>query len=331
MSERNGLIYDILQDSHRDGPGSRTTVLFKGCSLDCWWCASPEAQSPAVEVMFWKSRCVRCGTCVTLCSMDAARADEVPAVVAEGAAASGAEYSGAEYSGAEGGDTEAGASGYHIEREACIVCGSCVEKCQGEARELVGQRVTAAEVMAQLDDSPAADGVTFGGGEPLMQSAFLGDLLSLCKARGLHTAVDTSGYAPWEVIERVRGDVDLFLFELKLMDDERHRRFTGVSNEVILHNLKTLSAHGQRIILRVPVIPGFTDDAENLSAIAQFAAGLPHLEGVELLPYRQTAKDRYERLGRPFRVEDPCAAAEAELEEAVRLFREQGLNARIVC
>lgn len=330
MNEHSGLVFGIRNDSRLDGPGVRACVLFKGCPMSCWWCPTPEAQSMAAEVRLWKSRCVRCGTCVTLCFMDAAQQEVVPPAVVkappmvESPAAVEAQS-----------EIITTAPGYIIDRDACIVCGACVEKCQGSARELVGRHMSVSEVMAQLEaDLPAllqAGGVTFSGGEPLMQGDFLGDLLAACKARGLHTAVDTTGYVPWRVIERVRQDVDLFLFELKLMDDTLHRQFTGVSNGVILDNLAALAEAGQPIRLRVPIIPGITDSQQNLQAIAELAATLATLDIVELIPYEETAKDQYAPLGKTFPLEDRCSAAKEQLADAVRVFESAGLVASIIC
>lgn len=300
MDERSGMIYDIRKGSRLDGPGERTVVLFKGCSMDCWWCTHPELQSPGVELAFDETRCVRCGTCVTLCPVDAARQE----------------------------DWGRGGGPVSYRQEVCIVCGACIGPCEGGARSLVGRRMTAAEVLAQIEPDAAAlrqqGGVTFGGGEPLMQAAFLGDLLRACRALGLHTAVDTAGYAPWDAFERVRGDVDLFLYEIKLMDSELHRSFTGVPNEAVLSNLRRLAGSGAGgsgsggVIVRVPLIPGVTDGEANLHAAARFCAGLPGVNRVELVPYQKVGAEHFTRAG---------AAASAQ---AVDIFAAAGLSARVV-
>lgn len=306
--ENNGLVFDILKGSLQDGPGVRTTVLFKGCSLSCWWCPNPELQSPATELVVRQGRCVRCGTCVSVCPMDAAQVDEPV------------------------GD---GRNHYSVNREVCIVCGTCIDGCEGYARELVGRQMTVNEVMQEIEQNlpeikTGNGGVTFGGGEPLMQSHFLGDLLKACKASGIHTAVDTSGYTPWLVIDRVRADVDLFLYDLKFIDSDRHRQFTGLPNEIILENLRRLSALGQRIILRIPVIPGINDDAENLTAIVDFASILPHLQGIELLPYRHSAREKYERLGKPYHLTGNEPSPDAGLHQLIEKLHLHGLPVSII-
>jgi pyruvate formate lyase activating enzyme len=221
-----------------------------------------------------------------------------------------------------------------VERDVCTVCGSCVEICAAEARELVGKRMTVNDVMSNIERDivffeESGGGVTFSGGEPLAQHAFLAGLLKACKALEIHTAVDTSGYAPWKAIDNIRGDVDLFLYDLKLMDDARHRSYTGVPNGLILHNLRALSEHGHKIVLRVPVIPGVTDDAQNLGEIGAFAASLPNLERVDLLPYHPSALGKYERLGKPYLLAETNAPADERMAEIAHLFEQYHLSVKI--
>jgi len=306
MSEPNGLIFDIRKNSQQDGPGIRTAVLFKGCTMSCWWCGAPEVQSPAVEVAVREVRCVRCGSCVAVCPVDAAYEDTSGETVR-----------------------------YTVDRDVCIACGSCIGGCQGEGRALIGKRMSASEVMEHIavasnDLKELGGGVTFTGGEPLMQVQFLSELLRSSKALGLHTAVDTSGYAPWQAFDQIRSYVDLFLFDLKIIDDERHRQFTGVSNEGILFNLKTLADLGHRIVLRVPLIPGITDDEENLQAIGEFASTLQNLECVELFPFLKTAEEQYERLGKSYRMATVSPMTEDRLGFVKHLFEQFGLTTNIV-
>jgi pyruvate formate lyase activating enzyme len=169
-------------------------------------------------------------------------------------------------------------------------------------------------------------GVTLSGGEPMLQVAFAAALLRGAKARGYHTALDTCGFAPWASFEHLRGFVDLFLYDLKLMDDARHRRFTGVSNAPILENLRSLAAHGHHIVLRVPVIPDINDDVENLEALATFAAGLPRLAGLDLLPYHPAGIDKYARLDRTYALPDTAAPSAQRMAEIARLLGGHGLR-----
>ena len=301
MSELHGLIFDIRKFSVHDGPGIRTTVFFKGCPLSCWWCHNPESQSTAQEVMLWESRCIRCGSCVSTCVLEA-----ISQV---------------------GGEIV-------TDRDVCTVCGSCISTCAAEARELVGKRMTVSEVMREIERDVAFfeesdGGVTFSGGEPLAQRAFLAELLAACKALEIHTTVDTSGYTPWKALDSIRTNTDLFLYDLKLMDDTRHREFTGVPNGLILHTLRALSERGHRIILRVPVIPGINDDAQNLQEIGEFAASLPHLERLDLLPYHHSALGKYERLNKPYHLPDTRPPETERMDEIVHLLEAQNLIVKV--
>jgi len=300
-----GLIYDIRNGLQQVGPGARTMILFKGCSFSCWWCPNPELQSASVELMVNEGKCMHCGSCVGKCFMEAA---------------------------CENGCTEDEIKRYAVERERCIVCGECITNCAGEARKLIGKRMSIDDVMQQISDQePAAPdmprGVILSGGEPLIQNRFVEELLKTCKAENIYTVLDTSGYVPWEVIERVLPWVDLFRFDLKFMDSYKHWEFTGLPNEQILENIKKLSESKHPLILRVPIIPDINDDAENQKAIAAFAASLPNLNGVEIIPYQQIPKYRYERLGKPYRHtinEDETSEA---IDHFVQMFQDQGLSA----
>jgi pyruvate formate lyase activating enzyme len=199
---------------------------------------------------------------------------------------------------------------------------------------MVGRSVTVDEVLSLVERDlvfydQSGGGATFSGGEPLAQPAFLSALLQGCRRRGIHTTLDTCGHAPWAVLDRVRGLVDLFLYDLKLIDDARHRQVTGVSNRLILDNLRGLSERGHDIVVRVPVIPGVNDDARNMAAIAAFAATLPKLAGVALLPYHPTARDKYRRLGRAYDLGDVPPPSQDQLAAAATALHRQGLRVQI--
>ncbi|HYF93036.1 MAG TPA: glycyl-radical enzyme activating protein [Symbiobacteriaceae bacterium] len=271
-----GTIFDIMKYSIHDGPGIRTTVFFKGCPLNCWWCHNPESQAPGPELMLRPERCIVCGECASVCPNGAA-------VLRDGALIT---FS-----------------------DKCRDCLLCVDVCHAEARSGAGRRVTAAEVMAEITKDlifyeESGGGVTFSGGEPLMQPDFLCSLLEQCKKREIRTAVDTTGFARLSDLLRVGPHTDLFLYDVKLMDDAAHRKYTGVTNRIILENLRELARQHSNIIVRVPVIPGVNDTEENVTATAQFVADLPGVREINLLPYHKAGVQKYNRLGKPYELPD---------------------------
>lgn len=296
-----GIVFDIRRYSIHDGPGIRTTVFFKGCPLACFWCHNPESQSSASELLYRENRCMRCKTCAAACMNEAISwAGDRPVV----------------------------------DPSRCERCGACVEACAADARELVGREMTAAEVMTEIErDIPfyeeSGGGVTLSGGEPLMQPDFALELLAACRARGIRTALDTCGHAAWETLDRVRAHVDLFLYDLKTVDEERHRRFTGSSNKLLLKNLQLLSNHGHSIILVVPVIPGVNDDSGSMKRLGEFAAALPSQQGVLLLPFHRLGVEKYALLGREHPYLELEALPAGRLEEIARALAGYGLRAGI--
>jgi pyruvate formate lyase activating enzyme len=297
----SGIVFDIKRFSIHDGPGIRTTVFLKGCPLRCAWCHNPESQRPEPQIMLRPSRCIVCGACVDECPEGAISWNE---------------------------------SGPVTDRALCLACGVCTETCAGEARELVGREMDAAEVLGEIQRDLAffdesGGGVTFSGGDPLFQPDFLLTLLQGCKELEIHTAVDTSGAAAWATLDKIRPFVDLFLYDIKLIDDGRHRAATGSSNRVILDNLRRLSEAGASIQLRLAVIPGMNDDEENLRRTAEFAATLPHTRGISLLPFHNTAKDKYGNLGLEYSLAGVRAPDEARMEEIGRLLAGYGLDVSV--
>jgi len=285
-----GLIFDIMRFSTRDGPGIRTTVFLKGCPLACWWCHNPESQRSAKELIVRPNLCIECLACLDACPEGAISLSE---------------------------------PGMSTDAQKCTLCATCLEACVSDARQIVGRELSVEQVMAEIGkDIPFYDesggGVTFSGGEPLLQAEFLAELLRACKAEDLHTVVDTSGFVPWSVFEALRQDVDLFLYDLKALDDEAHRRYTGVSNQRILENLRQLCALGQAVRVRVPLIPGLNDSLADLRRLADFIADLPARPQVELLPYHPSGVEKYRRLGRPYLLEDLQPPTDAYLPEISR-------------
>jgi pyruvate formate lyase activating enzyme len=293
-----GVVFDIKHYAIHDGPGIRTTVFLKGCPLNCAWCHNPESKHPQPEFMWWPTRCIGCHSCVESCP--------------EGAVTIGDKLV--------------------IDEELCVRCGICVEGCYAEALELVGRDMSVEEVMEEvLRDSEfhreSGGGVTFSGGEPLMQPLFLAELLSACKGEGLHTVVDTSGHAEPAALEKIMGHTDLFLYDVKHMDPEMHRMYTGASNELILSNLALLQ--GRAVLIRAPIIPGINDDEENIRRMGEYVSDLGFSE-VCLLPYHKVGAEKAQRLNRETR---PQFMAEAPTMESLDRLRgvlaEYRLNVKI--
>lgn len=304
----SGLVFDIRKYSVHDGPGIRTAVFLKGCPLRCLWCHNPEGLSPRSEILRRDERCVGCGRCAAACPLGGAAL------------------------GLGGPDPRKDAGGALC--AACPSFGACAEACPAEALQLVGRRMDVEEAMAAIrEDLPFYDesggGATFSGGEPLAQGDFVLGLLRACRAEGIHTALDTSGYAPRELVLEAGLMADLVLFDLKLIDDERHRAATGVPSGPILENLRALAEAGARIALRVPLIPGINDSAGDLEAAARFAASLPGTPRVHVLPYHAAAKGKYALRGLPYAMGDAVPPATEAAQAARGIFERAGLAATI--
>ena len=227
-----------------------------------------------------------------------------------------------------------GHSRFLTNRNRCTQCGECIDACTAEARERIGRRVSVEEVMREIERDrvfyeESGGGVTFSGGEPMAQTNFLRALLQACRQVELHTAVDTSGYTPWNTLESILPFTDLFLYDVKIMNDDLHRRFTGVSNGLILSNLEALSKSNAHIILRIPVIPGINDDEDNLRQFAEFSAQLPHLERVDLLPYHPSATGKYERLNINYALNQTKTPTEERMQQIARSLEPYQLNVKI--
>jgi pyruvate formate lyase activating enzyme len=265
------LVFDIKKYAVHDGPGIRTTVFFKGCPLRCAWCHNPEGQLAAPEVMVKASRCLAgCRTCVKACAPGALTRTR---------------------------------SGPAVDRRECDGCGSCAEACPSRAIEMAGRETDATDLVTAIFQDAvfhetSGGGVTFSGGEPLMQPDVLEDVLAECRRRETRTAVDTCGFIPTAVLKRFLGKTDLFLYDFKAMDESRHKRYTGVSNRVILDNLRVLAESGQEVNIRIPLIAGVNDDEENIERTAESLRSLRTIRRISLLPYHRLAEDKYRRLGR---------------------------------
>ncbi len=296
-----GIIFDIKKYAIHDGPGIRTTVFFKGCPLACRWCHNPEGISVTSQRIYQQERCVSCGECIEICPQKAMTQTT---------------------------------DGIITDPAKCNLCQTCAEHCPAGAVEFVGLKVTVAEVMGQIEKDIAfydqsGGGVTLSGGEPLMQPEFLLELLDACSKLDLHRTVDTTGYADTALILQVAQRTDLFLYDLKLMDDTKHRDFTGVSNQLILDNLKRLSENRARIQVRIPVIPGINTDADNIYRTADFVATLPGVEHVSILPFHNSALGKYSRLGMECMPSDIQSPSDEYLSRIAGWLEQSGLQVKI--
>ena len=290
-----GITFNIQRFSIHDGPGIRTTVFTKGCPLRCKWCSNPESISPNPEIMVNDIRCIHCGKCEEACPEGAIIAIE---------------------------------GNERIDQEKCTLCMECIKACHTKALECMGTYMSVEEVVDEVEKDSlfyqnSGGGVTISGGEPLMQWKFTRDILQKCKERGFHTALDTTGYTSWKVMEEVIKYVDLILYDIKHMNDDLHVKHTGVSNVQILENIEKIPPN-VRMWIRIPLIPGFNDSTENMKEVASLASRLG-VEKVSILPYHEWGKGKYEKLSKEYTFVSPGEIGEERLEEIKEIFKEKGV------
>ena len=298
MSELKGQIFNIQHFSTEDGPGVRTTVFLQGCPMRCQWCANPESQKSVRQLAHRAPVCVKCGYCIKNCPQQALS-------VRDGA--------------------------IKIARGKCVVCGTCVNVCPSHAMFFYGEEKTMESVFEEVVRDKgfyetSGGGVTCSGGECMIQADFVSELFRKCKEEGIHTTLDTCGYFPPENIEKVLPYTDLVLYDVKLMDNEKHKEYTGASNELILDNLKRIHEYPVKIFIRIPVIPGYNDSEEDLAATAEFVKELDPSLHVDLLPYHRFGLGKYKMLDMPYLPEGVSSPTEEQKEGYKRIFINSGLD-----
>ncbi|MCR5042376.1 MAG: glycyl-radical enzyme activating protein [Clostridia bacterium] len=316
-------IFDIQRFSIHDGPGIRTTVFFKGCGMRCLWCHNPESQKKTPELMFYAHRCVKCGKCAGFCA-NALTTPGMPASDPDTEESAGQSFEAQGQPERQPLVSSGKASGN------CLRCGECASVCPAGAREKSGKEETVSYIFGTvLRDrayySASGGGVTASGGEPLLQADAVAELFELCRNEGINTALETAGNARFSELEKLVGVTDLFLYDIKGIDAERHRLNTGVSNELILENARRLCVTGADVLFRMPVIPGYNDD--EIGPVAGFARSLG--KKLELLAYHNTGSAKYAAIGIPFplgHVDPPTAEHMLRLAETnVAVYNPTGI------
>ena len=296
-----GIVFNIQRYSIDDGPGVITSVFLKGCPLTCLWCSNPESWNPLPEVTWRYTSCKKCGTCVETCPLGLVTLDE---------------------------------DGVHIDRKSCDRCGKCVEACIQGALRMSGIKMTVEEVYNVVKRDMdyyrlSGGGLTCSGGEILMQADFVAELFKRCRKNGIHTCADTSGFGSQQDMEKILAYADLVYYDLKHMDPAEHKKLCGQSNDLILKNLALVVEKAIPIVIRVPLIPGYNDSDENITAIAKTVAELNKGISVNILPYHRYGENKYRMIDMKYRLKDVKYPTEKELDKAKQIIESFGLKCEI--
>lgn len=288
MSDQNKVcVFDIQKFSVHDGPGIRTIVFTKGCPLDCQWCANPESQKLEPELMYYPDKCIGCGRCIEKCPNSAI--EEIDGMI-------------------------------QFDKRKCNNCGACVDTCYSNTRKMTGAMMSVEDIIKEADkDIPfyrnSGGGITFSGGEALLYPEFVKEIAKSYKDRGISVAVETCGCVPWHNFERIIDYLDLVMFDLKIMDNDKHEKYCGGPNTMILENLEKVSKVKETIV-RVPIIPGINDSKEEIDTVGRYLKNVPGAGGrVHILAYHNFGVSKYNALGKSYLLNDIKAPEDEYMQE----------------
>jgi len=295
-------VSNIQRFSVHDGPGIRTVVFLLGCPLRCKWCQNPETLNRKPQLMINYELCSRCTACISVCPKNAISIGESGDIVTD--------------------------------RKKCNSCGKCVNECYYLARQLSGKSYTVEEVYDEIVKDKVfyantGGGVTLSGGEPTVHPEFCYELFKKCKINGIHTAIETSGYAAWKIFKRISEVTDLFLYDIKLFDNKKHKKWTGVENKRILENLKNLVDCEKDITIRIPLIPGVNDNQDEFKSIIRFVKSLRRIKSVHILPFHQMGSSKYGMLGIDYQLRNLDEEKEKNIDLCKKIIIEMGLKVSI--
>lgn len=296
-----GYVFNIQRYSIHDGPGIRTIVFLKGCPLNCLWCSNPESQESFPRILHDPGKCMKCSACVSTCSTGAIKLHNDIRL---------------------------------IDAKKCDLCGNCLEVCYSNALELIGREMSVEDVMKEVRKDrtfyyESGGGVTLSGGEPSAQYKFAVKILEQCNEEGIDTALETCGYARWEVLEQLVQNVNLVLYDIKHMDSKEHKSYVGEDNGLILENARKIATLGKKMIIRVPIIPTYNDSIKHIQKLVDFVISLKTVNEIHLLPYHALGKGKYIRLGLKYSLGDLKSPDHYEMEKLKDICINAGLIAHI--
>lgn len=295
----SGNIFDIQGFSVHDGPGARSLIFLKGCSLNCTWCSNPEGINRSVFPLYYSSKCIACGNCITACTHNAITSAKEKII---------------------------------IDRHICEKCTdhSCCKNCFTDALKMSGRSISVDELFSVIQRDRQywgiEGGVTLSGGEPLLQIDFVTELLEKCYHSYIHTAIETCGHVPWNYFKKTIGYLDWIFFDLKHLDPGKHLKETGQSNAKIIDNIKNLNkTYKGKLVFRFPLVPGFNSSKENIEATADLISETKWKE-INILPLHHLGREKYELLGKEYEGKKYIQPTAKEIEEVKFLFEKRGIK-----